>query len=181
VGSDLLDRLNALVYEALDFDTRDKALVRDLVHVRFALNDGQMGQHAIGPPTRSQMTAYAERLRHELDGFVEGQAQGRHVVEVLYEDTSGMVRIRVNQQPKARQSAVVCAASSGQAAAIKRCRKRLRQARSQWIYFDRNLRVYTGAETYILKPMQRFHWTETQARVDATAILAESIARGREH
>jgi hypothetical protein len=180
VGSDLLDSLNALVYEALDFDTGDIALVRDLVHVRLALNDGQMGQDAIRRPTPSEMTAYAERLRDELDGFVEGQAQGRHVVEVLYEDTSSMVRIRVNQHPKARQSAVVCAASSGQAAAFKECRRHLRQVRSQWVYFDRNLRVYDGADTYILKPMQRFHWTETQARVDATAILAESIARRSE-
>ncbi len=59
-------------------------------------------------------------------------------------------------------------------------RRHLRQKRSQWIYFDRNLRVYDGSRTYVLKPMQRFHWTRSQARLDALDIISESMARGEE-
>jgi hypothetical protein len=52
----------------------------------------------------------------------------------------------------------------------------LRKERAQWVYFDRNLRLYEGTRTCILKPMQRFHWTESQAMVDARHIIAETLA-----
>ena len=46
----------------------------------------------------------------------------------------------------------------------------------QWLYFERNLRVYEGRKTYLFKPMQRFHWTESQALTDASEIIAETLS-----
>jgi hypothetical protein len=51
----------------------------------------------------------------------------------------------------------------------------LRERRSQWIYFNRNLRIYEGTTTYIAKPMQRLHWLESQAMIDANEIIAETL------
>jgi hypothetical protein len=51
----------------------------------------------------------------------------------------------------------------------------LRERRSQWIYFNRNLRIYEGTTTYIAKPMQRLHWLESQAMLDANEIIAETL------
>lgn len=47
--------------------------------------------------------------------------------------------------------------------------------RSQWVYFNRNLRIYEGSKIYILKPLQRLHWTRTQAVQDAGEIIAETV------
>ncbi|HUX16139.1 MAG TPA: hypothetical protein VMW52_06675, partial [Phycisphaerae bacterium] len=71
----------------------------------------------------------------------------------------------------------VLRADISEAAALEECRQRIRQQKSQWVYFDRNLRVYDGDNTYILKPMQMFHWTQSQARVDAMDIVPESMTR----
>jgi hypothetical protein len=46
------------------------------------------------------------------------------------------------------------------------------------VYFDRNLRVYEGTKTFVFKPMQRFHWTESQALMDARQIIAETLQGG---
>jgi hypothetical protein len=51
----------------------------------------------------------------------------------------------------------------------------LRKQCSQWVYFDRNLRIYEGTRTFIFKPMQRFHWTVSQAMVDAREIISETL------
>ena len=51
----------------------------------------------------------------------------------------------------------------------------LTERRNQWLYFNRNLRIYDGSRTYILKPPQRLYWTETQAMQDAGEIIADSI------
>ena len=54
-------------------------------------------------------------------------------------------------------------------------RQRLRKQHSQWVYFDRNLRIYEGTKTFFFKPLQRFHWTESQAMQDASEIIAETL------
>lgn len=74
----------------------------------------------------------------------------------------------------------VLRANDLEAAALERCLQHVRRQRSQWVYFDRNLRIYDGDQTYVLKPMQRFHWTPSQARIDAIDIVSESIARREE-
>ena len=58
--------------------------------------------------------------------------------------------------------------------------RELLQARNQWIYFNRNFRVYERNRTLVLKPLQRFHWTKTQAALDAQSIISETLADGAE-
>jgi len=59
-------------------------------------------------------------------------------------------------------------------------RQKLLEEIGQWVYFNRDLRVHDGTKTFILKPLQRFHWTESQAMVDASEIIAESVAAQQE-
>ncbi len=46
------------------------------------------------------------------------------------------------------------------------------------VYFNRNLRIYEGTQTFIFKPWQRFHWTESQALFDAREVIAETLSGG---
>ena len=43
------------------------------------------------------------------------------------------------------------------------------------MYFERNLRMYEETRTYLFKPMQRLHWTESQALADASGIIADTL------
>ena len=53
----------------------------------------------------------------------------------------------------------------------------LRQ-RSQWVYFERSLRIFENTRTYLFKPLQRVLWTTSQALVDAGEIIADVLAGG---
>jgi hypothetical protein len=172
----LLAELNAMVSEALGLDERDRALVHDLVHVRLALNDGKLGKAAVDPPNEGQMRGYARRLKTDLDAFVDGELRKRHEVGIVFDELSGMIQVDLIADVKAASRLTVARAESQIAAELEKTRRRLRQERSQWVYFDRNLRIYEKTRTYILKPMQRFHWTESQAMVDAGQIIAETLA-----
>jgi hypothetical protein len=172
----LLKQLNALVFESLGLDKKDQALVRDLVHVRFELSDGKVGPPAVRKPTESETKAYAKALKCELDGFIDGQLPKWH--KVVYCNLSGMVRVELISSRGDAEVPVAASADKLTAAQFETARRRLRKQRSQWIYFDRNLRIYQGPTTFILKPMQRFHWTETQARIDAREIIAETVSGG---
>ena len=171
----LLNELNNMVSECLRLDEGERALIHDLVHVRLALNDGRTGRAAARSPRVAEIRAYAKRLRLELDDFVGEDLPKCHQVDVVYDSMSGM--IQVNLVSKARAAGTACVAKADHATAreLEKTRRRLRTERAQWVYFDRNLRVYEGTRTYILKPMQRFHWTESQAMVDARSIIAETL------
>jgi len=171
----LLVQANEAVSDALGLKPRERAIVNDLVNVRLELNDGKLGANAVGPPTADHLRAYADRLQTELDTFVGDALPKRHNVEVLNDRNTGMIHVELVPAGKARPVAVL-AADSKTAVQLERTRARLRQQRAQWVYFDRNLQIFEGTSTYTFKPMQRFHWTESQAMCDAAEIIAKTLS-----
>ncbi|MGA2255128.1 MAG: N-6 DNA methylase [Thermoguttaceae bacterium] len=171
----LLRELNDLVNDSLELDAGEKAIIRDLVHVRLALNDGKTGRPAVRSPKTAELRAYGQRLKSELDDFIDGELPKRHQVAVVHDNLSGMVQVDLMKDGPAARDVKVFKADDSTARQLEETRGRLRAERSQWVYFDRNLRVYEGTRTYLFKPMQRVHWTESQAMIDARSIIAETL------
>jgi hypothetical protein len=165
-----------MVYDSLRLDARERVLVHDLVHVKLELHDGKIGAPAVRKPEEAELHTYATLLKSELDGFVGDALPKRHQVDVVYDDVSGMVCVDLVRDEQSAQQVTVSRASKEIAAQLGETRQHLRKERAQWVYFDRNLRIYEGTRTCVLKPMQRFHWTESQAMVDARHIIAEILA-----
>ena len=86
-----------------------------------------------------------------------------------------MAEVELMRDTVETQPILVEAADSTVGAQFKNIRKRLRERRSQWVYFERNLRIYEESRTYLFKPMQRVHWTESQAVADASGIIADTL------
>ncbi|MBC8372819.1 MAG: N-6 DNA methylase [Phycisphaerae bacterium] len=176
LGDDLMRELNDLVYRSLELAPDEHALVEDLMHVRLDLADGKLGVRAVGPPKKKDLKAYGSALRKELDDYICGVLPGKHDVHIIYDAHSAMVCM-VLADNATKGHVFIEKADSADAMNLEAFRQHIRQKRSQWVYFDRNLRIYDGSRTYILKPMQRFHWTRSQARLDAMDIISESMAR----
>jgi hypothetical protein len=96
-------------------------------------------------------------------------------VAIVYDDLSAMIQVDLTRG-RTVEKVKVLSASATTARKLEQVRHDLRKQCSQWVYFDRNLRLYEGTRTYLLKPMQRFHWTESQAMFDASEIIAETLA-----
>ncbi|MCH8047601.1 MAG: hypothetical protein IID44_28225, partial [Planctomycetes bacterium] len=172
---DLLIELNSMVFESLGLSEREKALVSDLVNIRMKLIDGMVGRPAIKNPTSAEMQRYGRRLRQELDGFLGPGSDYRHAVEIIHDPATGM--ICVDFVKSTRLGAVkVTSADRPAAKALAATRNELREEIGQWVYFDRDLRIHDGTKTYLFKPMQRFHWTESQAMADASEMIAETVS-----
>ena len=174
-------QLNSLTNDTLGLDSRERALVHDLKHVRLELNDGKTGQLAVRAPKSKEMRAYAKRLKSELDDFIGNELPKRHSVGAVHDKLSAMICVNLTRDTNAARKIIVQHADSEGAKQLKRTRRRLRQEVGQWVYFDRNLRLYEGTRTYLFKPMQRFHWTESQAMFDAGEIIAETLAGPGDH
>jgi Eco57I restriction-modification methylase len=174
---DLIRELNDLTFDALKLTAAERAAVYDLVHIRLGLTQGKVGQSAVRPASENELRSYAETLRDELDGFVgdDGPASARHRIRILFDGGSGLVEVRVISGTSTRQAVQIFHASDRGGLELEKARIHLNQEVAQWVYFNRNLRVYEGSTTYILKPRQRLHWMVTQAMQDAGEIISETI------
>jgi hypothetical protein len=96
-------------------------------------------------------------------------------VQILFGDGSGLVAVSLVAASADQQPVRVWGASDRTADSLAKARSNLTERRSQWLYFNRNLRVYDGLRTYILKPLQHLHWTRTQAMQDAAEMIADAL------
>jgi hypothetical protein len=167
--------LNDVTNEALRLDVRQRAAVHDLVHIRLALKDGKVGKAATRPPHRDEMEAYARMLQKELDGFLGDDVAARHRIQIVCDEQSGVVEIEPVRDTVTAQPVAILDAARDTAAEFKRARSLLLQQSSQWVYFNRNLTIYNGTKTYLFKPMRLMHWAESQAMIDASEVIAETI------
>jgi hypothetical protein len=174
--SELEAEVNAAVAMLLGLTDEEQVLVRDLVHIRRELADGLVPTEVVRTPEKHELEAYARRLERTLDQAIDDGEGRRHEVGVVVDGASGMVHIElVPIKPRAARSHVIDA-SEPAAKALAKIRQRMQQERGQWLYFDRNLFLFDGPHTYILKPLQRLWWTECQALADADYLVAEAIA-----
>jgi hypothetical protein len=175
---DLVKELNELSYDSLKLDARSRAAVEDLVRVRLSLTRGKMGDPAILAPSLDELVAYCATLRDELDAFLGDYPSACHIVHAIFDGDSGLVSVDSAQATVGPQPVHVWQATAAEAKEMATTRTHLVEQRSQWVYFNRNLRIYQGSKTFILKPMQRLHWTRTKAIQDAGEIIAETIQPG---
>lgn len=169
--------VDQLVATALGLTDEDLWLVEDLVHVRFDLVDGRVGERAAGSPTEEEMSRYAVALRDTLDAYLDRGEQFRHEVAIVHEPRAGMVRIRFEASLRPHQP-VVESADGHLGTQIATMRDRIEERQGQWIYFDRNLTVYLHDMVFLCKPMERVWWTRSQALADADQIIADLVEAG---
>ena len=144
---------------------------------RFAIK-GKVSRETAGVPDLGELAQYATVLKSELDEFFENNPRLRHKVGVLYDQRSrtGMVEIELLENHRGPLPATANPADASTSADFERARQQVREKRSQWLYFERNLRFYDGPRVLLLKPLQRIHWLRSQALLDADTIIAETLA-----
>jgi hypothetical protein len=172
----LYEQLNDLVYESLKIKESERSLIEDLVDVKLQLIDGKVTKDALRPPTTEEVGRYAAVLQRELDDFLTEDEGLKHRCTVIHDNISGMVQVELVESRSGRLKSAVHRASAAAASELEKSRKELRRESGQWLYFDRNLRIYKGDRTFVLKPFQRVHWLRSQALMDADEIIAETFA-----
>jgi hypothetical protein len=166
----MIEELNDLVSEALELDDEERVLIHDLVHVRLALNDGKIGKSAMKDASPDELQTYAEWLQRELDNQYDGAQH--HSVTVLHDARSGFIAV---EPAKGCGTVKVIAADASDARTLARTREQLRVEHSQWVYFNRSLRLHRGRKTFIFKPIARMHWTRSLAMLDAADLFISTM------
>jgi len=171
----LIIELNEMANDALRLNELQRARIEDFAAVKLELKDGKTGRAAVRAPSNGDLEAYADMLRSQLDAFLGDSESMWHRIAVTPGAEHGVVEIDLEEGKRPDQPVSVNSSSSAVPEVLS-LPSILLQQRSQWLYFQRNLRIYEGTKTYLFKPMQRFHWTRTQAAEDAANVIAETLA-----
>ncbi|HTD65330.1 MAG TPA: hypothetical protein VK846_02215 [Candidatus Limnocylindria bacterium] len=173
--TELLAVLNSKVFKVLRIRAADRWLIEDFVHLHLQLNKGKVTQDAMRAPTPGELQTYLSVLRDSLDGFLSANRGVRHKLETVTARESAFISVALQRTSEPVIPRVI-PADDTTASALLKIRDRLRQKHSQWLYFDRSLKIYDGKALYQFKPMQRLHWTRRQAVLDADEIIAEAAS-----
>ncbi len=179
--SSLLEQLNERVYALMGISQSERWLIQDLLYVRKSLNEGRIAKEASRPADETEMLAYANVLKTELDSFLDGDINDQHRITVFYSNELAMTKIEHPRKPPAGQVSVVRVEDQDIQKEFKKIRKSLSPIASQlreqgqWIYFNRNVKLFKGRTTYFVKPLQRLSWLKSQALVDADEFIAEKL------
>jgi hypothetical protein len=157
----------------LGLTEEEQVLVKDLVQVRRRLADGLVPDDLVRMPESDELESYARRLERTLDDAIDEGETRRHTVVVVKDRASAMVQIRRAQTRAAHR---VLDASEEVASSLAGVRRRMTSEQGQWLYFDRNLFLFEDNQTFILKPLHRLSWTESQALADADHLVATALA-----
>jgi len=173
----LVEELNARVFKLVGLRQAERWLVEDFVRLHLQLNKGKVATESIRVPTDAESKLYLTTLRDCLDGFLTSDPSSRHLIEAVTGKDAAFLSVTLVKTAKPEPVSLF-PADHPTASALLKIRDRLRQRHSQWVYFDRNLKVYERGVMYLLKPLQRLHWTRRQAVLDADEIIAETMAEG---
>ena len=174
--NELIQILNEYVYDLLKIADHERCLVTDLVNIKMQLTRGKVTADVIRSPKPDEILAYSSMLRDELDAFVDDQPKLKHQIVVSKNDRSAIVAIRLLTDQPQRQEPRIQDVDDDTAAEFAKIRELARRQHSQWFYFNRNLRMYQENTTYVFKPLSRLHWTQSQAKQDASTIIAETLS-----
>jgi hypothetical protein len=166
--------LNERVFQLLGLRENERILIQDFVATNMQCVKGKVTRATLNPPSKLMMQSYLQRLKKELDTFIDGQTDTLHEITALHDTHSAMLAIRL-ASADVTQHIVIKLADEETAHELVRTRERLQQRHGQWVYFNRNLRIYDNDTTYCFKPMHALHWTQRQAILDAGEVIAETL------
>lgn len=172
----LKQKLNDSVYALLGISKAEKWLIEDLLFVRKEMNEGRLAEEAIKPATKDDINKYAKVLKAELNNFLNADVKDQHRLTVYYSSQLAIVEIEHPKIPPAGPVKVLKIEDQSINAEFEELKSNLLSSQGQWIYFNRNLKVYNGRTTYFVKPRERLCWLKSQALLDADEFIAEKLS-----
>ncbi|MDD4017594.1 MAG: N-6 DNA methylase [Kiritimatiellae bacterium] len=172
---EVLREIDERVYDLLGLTRSERILIDDFMRWNMQMVQGKVSDDILKPPADDAMLSYLAVLKGELDAFIESGGGARHEVCALRGNGVAMVAIRIADGAPCKKPSVL----RGQETTAKELERTrallLKRHHSQWLYFERGLKIYHDGAMYVFKPLEMIHWTRRQAILDAGEIVAETL------
>lgn len=173
----LQDDLDEQIARLLNVPSSINTLANEFNRIRLKLIENAENSEAAKYPNSEDLIAYAQQLQSELDGFVTTST--RHHQITIDQSPEVIVCTVELKSSEDRLPIVVKDWISRDAEIFVRLRNELNKNFSQWVYVEKELRIFEGSAVHLYKKPLFINWTKTQALNDADDIIAESLSPAR--
>ena len=160
--------IDSKVAEVLSIPEDVLAIAQDFVYVKFTLNEGRTDTVATQFVAEHILVSYANRLRFQLDNFMDGSGF-RHKVEIQY--SRALVNCKVELVKSDNPFSISVRSLGDPSQSWVELDGFLVSEYSQWAYVQKRLRIFDGPRVSFFKSSRVIDWTETQAFVDADDLI----------
>jgi hypothetical protein len=168
-----LREVDARVCRLLGLSPAERILVEDFVHWNMKVVKGKVPPEVVAPPKDAALQRYLKVLKKELDDFI-GQSTGlSHELQAVRSETSAVLVVQLVRGTARPPTVSTAGEQTGNT--LEGARQHLLRRHSQWLYFERSLKIYQEDVMYVFKPLEAIHWTRRQAILDAGEIVAETL------
>ncbi len=171
----LMDKINKTVNALLGLTTDEKCLVHDFVTTRMKFNDGAIPTIVNDLASKDEIMAYSRTLKKVLDDFLDADISNQHQITANYSKSMVLLTIEHSEDKLAESVIVTKITDAELKEELKNLETNLKFEQGQWIYFQKNLRLFHGRTTYFVKSRQRLGWLQSQAFTDADEFIAEKL------
>ncbi len=171
---------NTQVVHILQLPESITTLVNEFLQLRVGLVGGgtkKAVQRVQQRPDQNALTAYARQLVNSLDGFLDS---GRIHHRVTIEQSPDLICCTVDfVRSEHAFEPLIKDVSSQNGRAFHQLQQNLKQEFSQWVYVQRELKMFGPSSISLYKMPHLINWTRTQAMNDADDIIAETLSMER--
>jgi hypothetical protein len=174
--NNLQEILDSEVNHILKIPDTLRIICKEFIEIRLTLNHGKTKTIATEPPSiQEDLPSYAQRLRYELDNFVQG-SDIRHAISITTSENLIVCTVELYESDT-EIPVKIKKADAQDAQFLREIQQKLRQQFSQWVYIQRGIRLFSDTQIHICKSPRLIDWTQTQAMYDSDDIIAEMLNR----
>ncbi|MCI4442732.1 MAG: N-6 DNA methylase [Lentimicrobium sp.] len=167
------DNVDSVIYESLDLNDSEKALVSENISYAIDLFHKQEKSLALYPALPEQPIAYGKIISEELNGFLDGQ--DLFVNATIFKNinrNSPLMMVKLTHEKVKREINFSHEIIDEE---LKKIDQRLWEKKAQNIYFRKKLNYSLGDDIYIIRPNQRRFWSQSMALEDASELILEML------
>lgn len=171
--------LDQMIMDVLAIPEQLMQQARDFIEIRYSLNEGKVAStNAIRHPAKAELQAYGELLSRELDTFTQRRGI-RHKVSLYQSGEFVLCSIEFVRATEPIEVQVCLGGGKILPGFWKDVWRMAQERFSQWVYVQRELKIYEHSRIFLLKPARLIDWSRTQALNDSASLIADILTASR--
>lgn len=169
-------QLNNAVFDLYDLSEVERVLVEDTINYTIDFRMKREASKALEPPTDEELITYSSQMIDSIKPFLQTLNEMTLVSDIFETKRAPLQVIKFGLVPVPGRT-LPTQVIPGQFLddILGKIATQLPVKLVDTIYTRRNLRIYSGRDFYIIKPLQRRYWNRSAALSDADTIISEQL------
>ncbi|WP_330747129.1 HsdM family class I SAM-dependent methyltransferase [Chryseobacterium sp. CP-77] len=168
----IYENIDKVIYESLNLNESEKALVNDSINYSLDLFHKQEKSIALYPTNKAHVMDYCNIINREINDFLYGQELYASLTVYNINRFTPLMMVKLTFDKKEKK---IATSKEFIDIELKNLDQYLWEEKSSSIYFRKKMNYKKGNDIYIIRPNQRRFWSSSMALEDANELILEIL------